>query len=934
MTDKEYFDPEWYLKQYPDVAAAKIDPKLHFDKHGRREGRLPCNIPSLSLEKKLWSDVKNCDVTLNSLLKISVSKGINGIYAAKVLVDYYLFKKQFSKAKLESDKLCKNIATAEKLFSRAELFLLRFSSLYNAGFESEAERVVNNPNWINPSKYLAASMLAESNKIECINELYKRACLKELSSKADLVTLDSLISSRATVSASTWLKLLVRKAKVSIIVPAFNAKNVISTSINSLLNQSWKNLEIIVVDDASTDDTYAELVRLYSDINCIRIIKNNENKGAYATRNLGMSMANGDFLTVMDADDWAHPQKIEKQITPLLFNRSLKGTVSHWVRCTEDLEFSKLRAGSSWIHRNVSSLLVRKDVVATIGGWDEVKINADTEFYERCLAKFGRAAIKEVMPDVPLSFGRTHASSLTQNAETHLVTQYGGVRKQHMDFARAWHKNSPDLKLSRDEQQSFPVPLSMLLASSKPSFVRANEASFLKWRKALDENWYGQIYDDVSSMGLDIHDHFWDKGEKEGRYPSSLFNPQAYAYKFEIPHTTSPTWHALNSSSWDFSAPVSISGFAKCDGESHVALFGHAVSETVFGAERSLVDMAKAMSKFDIRVTLYLPSCANIFYIEEIRQYVSKIVFLPLPWANGREEPIEPIAQYLESEFIRFGYDCVYVNTLTLIEPLSAAKRANIPSITHVRELVEFDNDLANLLQESPQLTHERVISSSDYFVANSQETARWLNEPARTRVIYNCVDIPTSIVPMPSVSLKVCMLSSNVKKKGVEDFFEVASLCRGNSNIQFTIFGPITNEVTMAAKQFGDDNVTIAGYVEKPKEAMVAHHIVLALSHFKESFGRTVAEAMSLGRVVVGYNWGAVSELVEQQSGMLVDYKCTSGIVDAILTLNSNPELLASMGNFAAKRAEALFSRDIFDRELVNQIVKVSKKSAKLKGF
>ena len=553
MTEQEYFDPEWYLKQYPDVAAAKIDPKLHFDKHGRREGRLPCNIPSLSLEKKLWSDVKNCDVILDSLLKISVSKGVNGTYAAKVLVDYYLFKKQFSKAKIESDKLCKNIATAEKLFSRAELFLLKFSSLYNAGFENEAERVVNNPNWVNPSKYLAASMLAESNKIECINELYKRACLKELSSKADLVTLDSLISSRATVSASTWLKLLVRKAKVSIIVPAFNAKNVISTSINSLLNQSWKNLEIIVVDDASTDDSYAELVRLYSDINCIRIIKNNENKGAYASRNLGMSLATGDFLTVMDADDWAHPQKIEKQITPLLFNRSLKGTVSHWVRCTEDLKFSKLRAGSSWIHRNVSSLLIRKDVVATIGGWDEVKVNADTEFYERCLAKFGRAAIKEVIPDVPLSFGRTHASSLTQNAETHLVTQYGGVRKQHMDFARAWHKNSPDLKLSRDEQRSFPVPLSMLLASSKLSFVRANEVSFLKWRKALDENWYGQIYDDVSSMGLDIHDHFWDKGEKEGRYPSSLFNPQAYAYKFEIPHTTSPTWHALNSSSWDLS---------------------------------------------------------------------------------------------------------------------------------------------------------------------------------------------------------------------------------------------------------------------------------------------------------------------------------------------------------------------------------------------
>ena len=137
-----------------------------------------------------------------------------------------------------------------------------------------------------------------------------------------------------------------------------------------------------------------------------------------------------------------------------------------------------------------------------------------------------------------------------------------------------------------------------------------------------------------------------------------------------------------------------------------------------------------------------------------------------------------------------------------------------------------------------------------------------------------------------------------------------------------------------MAAKRFGDANITIAGYVEKPKEAMAEHHIVLALSHFKESFGRTVAEAMSLGRVVIGYDWGAVSELVDKQSGVLVDYKSTTSIVDAILGLNRNPELVASMGSFAAKRANELFSRDTFGKKLANQIVMISKKPAKLEGF
>ena len=895
---------------------------------------MPCSIPSLSLEKALWRNEDNCDVTLDSLHSAAEYLNINGIYAAKVLVDYYLFTEQYLLAKEESDKLVINSSLSEKLFSRDELSLLRFSSLFGAGLEDEAQQVVENPHWSSSSKWLAASMLADSQKIEEINKLYKNMGLRELTTHKAAIKLDALSTARTSVSTVTRLKTLLYKPKVSIVVPVFNAEKVISTSINSLLNQSWKNIEIIVVDDASTDNSFAKLKRLYGDIDCIKVKKNNENKGAYATRNLGMSFATGDFLTVMDADDWAHPQKIEKQVIPLLFNRSLKGTVSHWVRCTEELKFSRLRAGNSWVHRNVSSLLIRKDVVTTIGSWDEVKVNADTEFYERCLAKFGQAAIKEVMPDVPLSFGRTHVSSLTQNAETHLVTQYGGVRKQYMDCARAWHKNSPSLKLLRNEPRPFPVPPSMLLTSSKSSLVKENAAIFNKWRKALDENWYAQVYDDVSSMGLDIHDHFWDRGEKEGRYPSSLFNPQAYAYKFELPNTVSPTWHALHNNSWDFSAPVSVAGLAQCEGANHVALFGHAVSETVFGAERSLVDLARAMHRANITITLFLPTCSNIAYVEELKQFVSKIVFLPLPWANGREGPIEPIVEYLESDFLRFEYNCIYVNTITLIEPFSAAKKANIPTVMHVRELVEFDNDLADLLRESPRQTHARVIASSDYFIANSEETARWINEPERTTVIYNCVDTSPSRNSMPSGSLKICMLSSNVKKKGVEDFFEVASLCKEASNIQFTIYGPITNDVTMAAKRFGDANITIAGYVEKPKGAMIEHHIVLALSHFKESFGRTVAEAMSLGRVVVGYDWGAVNELVDKQSGIIVDYKSTEKIVDAILDLNRNPELVASMGNFAAKRACELFSRDTFDKKLASQIVKISKKSATLVRF
>ncbi|CAI3967600.1 MAG: hypothetical protein Altm2KO_20320 [Alteromonas macleodii] len=938
MSSKTYFDRDWYLDAYPDVADAGIDPQEHFEKHGRKEGRLPCSLPAIALEKELWSNAFSPTKQLEQLQKQAVSKNTNAAYAYKVLCAFFLFSSEYEKAWKYAKKILTNLNLAKRLFYEEELFLLIFSSAFRIGNFDIAEKLVGRRDWHESvSKRLAASMLTIGNcKQVILNNVFSNASLStiNLEGKGDNV-FDQLDTSPRFYPDFSPMKWFFRKKLVSIIIPAFNCEKTIETAVRSILNQTWRNTEIIIVNDSSTDNTLNVANSLRDENPKVHVITNDQNFGAYKTRNIGVEAASGDFVTVIDADDWAHPQKIEKQLFPLFLNSSLIATLSHWVRCDNDLNFVSMRNYNGWVHRNVSSLLLRKDSVTMLGGWDEVKVNADTEFYERCLAKFGLSAIKEIMPGIPLSFGRVHTSSLTQNTETHLVTQYGGIRKQYMDFARVWHKNSSNLKLlSEPKLRTFPAPPSMLLGLSEPSLISKNKAGFDKWSKALDENWYGQIYTDVSSMGFGLHDHFWDRGEKEGRYPSPLFVPQAYAYKFHLRGTVSPTWHALNNKDWDFSAPVSILGFAKCQGSIHVALFGHFVSEKIFGAERSLVDMAKAMNQSEIEVTLFLPSCSNVSYIEELRQFVSKIVFLPLPWANGRRQPIEPIAQYLESDFLSFSYDCVYVNTLTLIEPLSAAKKVGIPSVMHVRELVAFDQDLAKLLQESPQLTHERVISSCDYFIANSYETAHWLREPERTSVIYNCVDTPSSQVPMPSGPLKVCMLSSNVKKKGVMDFFEVASLCKESRNIQFTIYGPITNEVIMAAQRYHNANVIIGGYVENSKKAMVEHHIVLALSHFKESFGRTVAEAMSLGRVVVGYKWGAVGELVDNQFGILVEYKSTTKIAEAVLKLNNKPELLASIGDSAAQRAKELFSRDTFDNKLVEQVIKISKKSANIKSF
>ncbi|NDL01284.1 glycosyltransferase family 2 protein [Photorhabdus bodei] len=89
---------------------------------------------------------------------------------------------------------------------------------------------------------------------------------------------------------------------VSIIIPAFNVEDIIENSINSVLNQTYKNTEIIIVNDGSTDGTMDVLNRLSEQYFNIEVFSQ-ENRGISAARNVGLSKAKGDYVTFLDSDD-------------------------------------------------------------------------------------------------------------------------------------------------------------------------------------------------------------------------------------------------------------------------------------------------------------------------------------------------------------------------------------------------------------------------------------------------------------------------------------------------------------------------------------------------------------------------------------------------------------------------------------------------------
>ena len=102
---------------------------------------------------------------------------------------------------------------------------------------------------------------------------------------------------------------------ISIIIPIYNVEKYLSQCLDSVINQTYKNLEIICVNDASTDNSLQILEEYAKKDNRIKIIENNKNLGLGMTRNEGLSKATGEYIHFLDSDDWLNNSYVYENIT-------------------------------------------------------------------------------------------------------------------------------------------------------------------------------------------------------------------------------------------------------------------------------------------------------------------------------------------------------------------------------------------------------------------------------------------------------------------------------------------------------------------------------------------------------------------------------------------------------------------------------------------
>jgi GT2 family glycosyltransferase/glycosyltransferase involved in cell wall biosynthesis len=346
----------------------------------------------------------------------------------------------------------------------------------------------------------------------------------------------------------------------------------------------------------------------------------------------------------------------------------------------------------------------------------------------------------------------------------------------------------------------------------------------------------------------------------------------------------------------------------------------HVVSHQLFGAERSFLDILDALGTLDVNVVVALPTDVHGYYVKLCEERSCGVSIVPYTQWRDDRAPDDRVTAAFETLITEQDVDIVYANTIVLLEPLIAARKLGRKTIIHARELVDRDEGLTAQIGLEPEEIVRRVENLADTIVANSEATRQLFNEHGHTFRIPNIVHSDDlDIANEPGDKVRFVMASSNIPKKGLTDFVEVARKCETLCpKAEFVLVGP-ENAHTKALK---DDtlpaNIVFAGYADSPVKAMAQGNVVMSLSHFAESFGRTVAEAQAARRPVIAYDWGAVPELIsEGETGYLAPYRDIDSVCEHVRTFCNDPSLIARFGETGRLRMQKSYSPAVLSNGL-----------------
>lgn len=223
---------------------------------------------------------------------------------------------------------------------------------------------------------------------------------------------------------------------ISCIVPVFNGERFVREAIDSILAQSYRPIEIIVVDDGSTDQSKAVLSSYGEPVHYVW----QSNAGPATARNTGIRTAKGELIAFLDADDLWNPEKLARQVERFQARPELDLCVTHiqnfWMpeMHAEQVHFRDHRRGQALPGYSTVTLLARRPVFDTIGMFDTSLKHGDiTDWFMRAEE---HGAQMELLPDV-LVYRRMHADNRSRTWTARSQAEYLMLIKKLVDRRRA-----------------------------------------------------------------------------------------------------------------------------------------------------------------------------------------------------------------------------------------------------------------------------------------------------------------------------------------------------------------------------------------------------------------------------------------------------------------------------------------------------------------
>jgi len=259
--------------------------------------------------------------------------------------------------------------------------------------------------------------------------------------------------------------------KVSVVVPTFNRGYLIQQVLNNMSLQTWKDFEVIVVDDGSNDNTEEILKKWCSKNSRTRYVKFDVNRGISAARNAGISNSDSEYIAFLDSDDRWHPTKLEEQMR--VFQNSsdiiglihtgytiheLNGRVQHkFPRFEGDVFRRLLSEGKNFIL--ISSVIVPRKILDDVGLFDEHLISSqDYDLWLRITKKYPVRFVPKLLVD----YYTTHSDRLSLKPKL-----------AAMDYLLLYRKFQREIELFNVRHRFFYFLAKSLLKGGKSELGRA-----------------------------------------------------------------------------------------------------------------------------------------------------------------------------------------------------------------------------------------------------------------------------------------------------------------------------------------------------------------------------------------------------------------------------------------------------------------------------